>query len=94
MGFPRRSALRSLTIDYVSEEWIPVADAAAHVDRLEADRIPILGIELARITPDERVLLPAFADFSGCGDDETWDFARELLREHLPPDATDVNFTT
>lgn len=80
-------------MDHVPEEWIPVADAAVHVDRLEADRIPILGIELAQVTRGERVLLPAFADFSGCGDDESWDFARELLRDHLPPDATHVSLT-
>jgi hypothetical protein len=77
----------------MSEAWFPVADALTQIDRFERDHITILGLELARITPDERVLLPAFADFSGCGEAESWAFARELVRE-IPPDATHVTFVT
>lgn len=78
----------------MSEEWLPVANALSEIERYERAGIRILGLELARITADERVLLPAFADFSGCGEAaESWAFARELLHE-IPTEATHVTFVT
>ena len=77
-----------------AEEWIPVTDALARVDCLEQEGVPVLGLELARITPDERLLLAAFADFSSTSGGESWPFARRLLREHVPPEATHVTFVT
>jgi hypothetical protein len=78
----------------LAEEWIPVPDALARVDRLQQEGVPVLGLELARITPEERVLLAAFADFTGTSDAESWPFARRLLRNDVPPEATHVTFVT
>ncbi len=44
------------------------------------------------MTPDEKILLPAFADLSTLTAEETWSFARELLTASVPPDATHVTF--
>ncbi len=76
-----------------AEEWVPVTDALARIDSYERARQPIDGMELARITARERVLLPAFAEFSGTSDTESWAFARRLLTDELPKEATHVSFT-
>ena len=76
-----------------AEEWIPLAEALAFVDLFEKERRTILGIDLARITPDGKVLLPAFADFSGATAEESWADARRLLADELPEDATHATFT-
>ena len=85
-------------MDHELEEWIPLAEALATVDALERDRVEILGIELAQISSEERVLLPAFADFSLGGWTESggscWTWTRELLRDEVPTNATHVSFTT
>ena len=81
-------------MNVVRDEWIPVLDAPARVDLYERDGVRIVGMELAKSTPTEKVLLPAFAVFSSCGEAESWTFARDLLREHLPAAATHVTFTT
>lgn len=85
-------------MDHQFEEWIPLTEATATVDRLERDRVEIHGIELARITPEERVLLPAFADFATSNgaevDGTCWTWTRALLRDEVPPEATHVSFTT
>lgn len=73
-----------------AHEWIRVDNALAQVDAYEREGRTILGIELARMTPDEKVLLPAFADFSPLNAEETWSFARELLSARVPPDVTHV----
>ncbi len=75
-----------------AEEWIPVAEALARVEVYERERRPILSIELAQMAPDKNVLLPAFADFSGCSEEESWAFARRLLTEELPAEATHATF--
>jgi hypothetical protein len=75
-----------------AEVWIPVAGALARVEVYERERRPILGIELAHMEPDENVLLPAFADFSGCGEEESWACARRLLTDELPAEATHATF--
>jgi len=76
-----------------AEEWVPVADALARIESYERERKPIDGMELARITAEERVLLPAFADFSGTNGVGSWAFARRLLAGDLPEEATHVSFT-
>lgn len=69
-----------------------MTEALARVDAYEREGRAILGIELARITPEKKVLLPAFADFSHCGPDESWSFARRLLTAEVPPEATHLAF--
>lgn len=86
-------------MDHSFEEWIPLAEAATRVDALERDGVEILGIELARITREERVLLPAFADFTtDTGTHEVdgtcWTWTRDLLHDEVPAEATHVSFTT
>ena len=74
-----------------AEEWVPLGDALERIAQYERERRPIVGIEAARITPDEKVLLDALADFSTCTtDEETWTFARRLVNEWMPPEATHV----
>jgi hypothetical protein len=75
-----------------AEEWVPVAEALRRVEVYEREGRAIVGLEAARITDDERILLPALADFSGCAADESWAFARGLLANDLPADATHVSF--
>ena len=48
--------------------------------------------KLHGFTKDDRVLLPALADFSGCNASESWAFARRLLANDLPAEATHVSF--
>jgi hypothetical protein len=87
-----RLALAGMNADR-AEEWIPVAEALAVVDLFEAERRTILGIDLARITSAEKLLLPACADFSRCTTaEESWAFARRLLADELPTDATHATF--
>lgn len=75
-----------------AEEWVPVAEALRRVEGYEREGRAIVGLEAARITDDERILLPALADFSGLAADESWAFARRLLADDLPADATHVSF--
>jgi hypothetical protein len=75
-----------------AEEWVPLAEAIERIARYEREGRPITGLEAARITPDEKVLLPALADFSTCrSDEETWAFARTVLNDLMPPEATHVS---
>lgn len=74
------------------EEGVPVAEALRRVEVYEHEGRAIVGLEAARITDDERILLPALADFSGCAADESWAFGRCLLADDLPADATHVSF--
>jgi hypothetical protein len=76
-----------------AEEWVPVKEAFRRVEAYERDGRTIDGLEAARITDDERVLFPALADFTGCDGPESWAFARRLLSENLPNDATHVCFS-
>ena len=62
------------------------------MEAYEREGLAILGLEAARITGDEKVLLPAIADFSGSTADESWAFARQVLAKDLPTDATHVSF--
>lgn len=84
-------------MDHHSEDWIPLGEVAATVDALERDRVEILGIELARVTTDEHVLLPAIADFTVSSGDQVhgtcWVRARKLLRYEIPAEATHGSFT-
>jgi len=75
-----------------AEQWVPIGEAFAKVDAYEREGRPILGIEIARITPDEKILLPAFADFASVAPEESWDFARELLTARVPSAATHATF--
>lgn len=75
-----------------AEEWVPLPEALQRLEVYERGGRAILGLEAARITNDERVLLPAFADFEDCSADQSWDFARRLLAEGLPAGATHVSF--
>lgn len=75
-----------------AEEWVPLAAALARVDQYEAEGRSILGLEAARIAPGQRVLLDALADFSTCASgSETWAFARMLINDLTPPEATHVS---
>jgi hypothetical protein len=71
---------------------VPVSEALRRVETYEREGLAILGLEAARITGDEKVLLPAIADFSGSSADESWAFARQVLADDLPTDATHVSF--
>jgi len=75
-----------------AEEWVPVAEALRCVEVYEREARAIVGLDVARITDDERILLPALADFSRCSADESWAFARRLLTDNLPAGATHVSF--
>jgi hypothetical protein len=75
-----------------AEEWVPVEEALSRVEIYEHEGRAIIGLEAARITKDERVLLPALADFSRCNASESWAFARRLLAHDLPAEATHLSF--
>jgi len=77
---------------HLAEEWVPVEEALDRVETYEREGRAIVGLEAARITKDERVLLPALADFSGCNAGESWAFAQRLLAHDLPAEATHVSF--
>jgi hypothetical protein len=77
---------------HLAEEWVPVEEALDRVEIYEREGRAIVGLEAARITKDERVLLPALADFSGCNAGQSWAFARLLLADDLPAEATHVSF--
>jgi hypothetical protein len=77
---------------HLAEEWVPVEEALNRVAVYEHEGRAIVGLEAARITKDERVLLPALADFSGCNASESWAFARRLLAHDLTAEATHVSF--
>ena len=75
-----------------AEEWVPLGEAVDRIARYEREGRPIIGLEAARITADEKVLLPAVADFSTCRtDEETWAFARTLINELILTEATHVS---
>jgi hypothetical protein len=85
------ATLRSVN-GHLAEEWVPVHEALDRVDGYEREGRAIIGLEAARITNNERVLLPALADFAGCSAAESWAFARRLLANDLPAEATHVSF--
>jgi hypothetical protein len=77
---------------HLAEEWVPVEEALNRVADYEREGRAIVGLEAARITRDQPILLPALADFSGCNASESWAFARRLLAHDLPAETTHVSF--